>query len=347
MLHNNMSSSHVPPQKSTALKQKSKTAKKKRKHPSISRQEQFHQERQEKYEKLRHGASKALHKEAKVVKSFECQKVVRKLKQQPSPVQEHRLAFLKSFSLDKLVHLTLQRLGMFNLDPSLQTPTETSASSSEEEMELMEKLLQQKRLVNAIEVWNDKVTDYRRWMSRRQEQIESDGPSSQDDRKNNTKKKKSKKEKKSSSLAGGDGGIFVCLGGASFVEEDDTDVLDQSHEVDEYAAVVKKKNRPGQRARKAKAMAIQARKAGRTWDSSLNWREPKPNQDADGRDSRNTKLVEAKNDKSNHGSGEASTEITQGTAWKEEGKDHPSWAAARQAKKAGIVAFAGKKITFD
>ena len=37
-----------------------------------------------------------------------------------------------------------------------------------------------------------------------------------------------------------------------------------------------------------------------------------------------------------------------GKTWKEEGKAHPSW-AAREAQKAksGIVAFAGKKITFD
>jgi BUD22 len=37
---------------------------------------------------------------------------------------------------------------------------------------------------------------------------------------------------------------------------------------------------------------------------------------------------------------------TMGKTWKEEGKEHPSW-AARQSQKAGIVPFTGKKITFD
>ena len=40
----------------------------------------------------------------------------------------------------------------------------------------------------------------------------------------------------------------------------------------------KKKNRPRQKARKAKAMV--AKKKGRTWDSSSNWREKK-NRDED------------------------------------------------------------------
>ena len=47
-------------------------------------------------------------------------------------------------------------------------------------------------------------------------------------------------------------------------------------EDDEWAAVTsQRKNRKGQRARQAKAKAVEARKRGEKWDSSVNWRAPK------------------------------------------------------------------------
>uniref|UniRef100_A0A6V2HBK2 Bud22 domain-containing protein n=1 Tax=Ditylum brightwellii TaxID=49249 RepID=A0A6V2HBK2_9STRA len=111
-----------------------------------------------------------------------------------------------------------------------------------------------------------------------------------------------------------------------------------------------KKNRPGQRARKAKAMAIQAKKEGRTWDSSVNWREKKKTKPEDENENGGNKQ------QTTTASGlKADTKIEakdiagMGKSWKEEGKAHPSW-AARQTQKAksgvGIVEFTGKKITF-
>ena len=106
----------------------------------------------------------------------------------------------------------------------------------------------------------------------------------------------------------------------------------------------KKKNRQGQRARRIKAMAIEARKAGRVWDPSINWREKKPKAKENEKDEKNESasgLDKSKEIK-------AAEVANMGKSWKEEGKAHPSW-AAREAQKAksGIAAFAGKKITFD
>jgi hypothetical protein len=50
---------------------------------------------------------------------------------------------------------------------------------------------------------------------------------------------------------------------------------DDSHFIMDQEYPPLKKNRPGQRARKAKAMAMESKMAGRAWDSSINWREKK------------------------------------------------------------------------
>jgi hypothetical protein len=100
--------------------------------------------------------------------------------------------------------------------------------------------------------------------------------------------------------------------------------------------LVQKKNRQGQRARKAKAMAIEAKKAGRVWDSSLNWREKKENPNP-------------KRHKSHHSEAEAPPKPSMA---EEAISAHPSWAAkhSQQAKEKsglGIVQFTGTKIKFD
>jgi hypothetical protein len=141
--------------------------------------------------------------------------------------------------------------------------------------------------------------------------------------------------------------------------EDGYEEGDSSYFVDPYPPPLKK-NRPGQRARKAKAMAIEAKKAGRVWDSSVNWREKKkkqkqkkPNEKGD----KETDVVNNKQEMMISASGldkskdiKVSEVVNMGKDWKEQGKAHPSW-AAREAQKAksglGMVAFAGKKITFD
>jgi len=74
----------------------------------VSPEEQFETERLERYNKLVHMATKALHKEAKVVKSFECQKIVRRLKQSQSTQDEEKLTHVKAFSLHCRHHSLVQ-----------------------------------------------------------------------------------------------------------------------------------------------------------------------------------------------------------------------------------------------
>ena len=297
----------------------------------MSPEQQLEEERRERYEKLMYMATKGLHKEAKIVKSFECQKIVRKLKQQPSStLDEQRLAHIKAFSLDAVTRVCLMRLGMFNLNP-LQESVVDEAVLSKEDEELVERMLRHKRMVTAMETWNDKVTEYRRWLLRRQERV-SDLPDFI---------KESSNSKQASTKRGADGGgQFVCLGGTSMEEDGELGYYGPggADQDDEYASIVKKKNRPGQRSRKAKTLAIQAKKEGRKWDSSLNWREKKSAPKEEEAKEASTKPVAP---------AKAADIATMGKTWKEEGKEHPSWAARKQSKNAGIVAFTGKKITFD
>ena len=100
-----------------------------------------------------------------------------------------------------------------------------------------------------------------------------------------------------------------------------------------------KTNRPGQRARKAKKLALQNKEQGTTWDTSINFREKKKRKkdsDKPNERKRSVKKVQA-------------SDVAEGKDWKtKEDSEHPSWlAASRPEKSATIVPFAGKKITFD
>lgn len=314
----------------TSSKSKGPSAKKRKRRTSP--EEQLEEERLERYNKLVHMATKALHKEAKTVKSFECQKIVRRLKQSHSTQDEEKLAHVKAFPLERVEQVCLQRLGIFNLNPKPPQEEEQSeiVEPSQDDEKLVERMLRHKRMISAMDTWNDKVTEFRRWHLKRQERI-SNVPDFSTDKKNMPKKKQKKDDTASD--------MFVCLGGASMDEEAMAHYGPAGQE-DEYAAIVKTKNRPGQRARKAKAMAIQAKKEGRDY-VSVNWREKKPRPKDDGDKFQNKKTGGSKPQPA-----QAAEIAAMGKSWKEEGKEHPSWAAS-QSQKAGIVAFQGKKITFD
>lgn len=293
-----------------------------------SREEQLEQESVERYDKLVHQARKALHKQAKTVKQFESQKMARRLKQTHSSQNEEKLARIKAFSLQNVEETCLQRLGIYNLNPQ-PDQSRTKITLSNEEEALLEKFVSHKKMVQAMDVWNDKVTEYRQWLLRRRERI-----SAPPDFTNNKKQNKKNKSKNDAS------DLFVCLGAT----EEDTDASlyygpsSLPNDDDEYASIVKKRNRPGQRARKAKAMAIQAKKEGRSY-KSVNWREKKP-------DKKNT-TTEKPRVTTKQTTIQAAEIASMGKSWKEEGKEHPSWAASQSQKKSAIVAFQGKKITFD
>lgn len=303
------------PVKKTNRKQNGKN----RKH-RIDAKEQLVQERKERYNKLLYQSKKSLNQQVKVAKSFECAKLVRKLKSNGGEDVQDRLLQWKQIPNQRVVEVAIQRLGILNLDPDFTAVIETAQLNDPHQENLIEKLLSHKRVVTTIEEWNNKVTRYRRWYLQRQEIVHGNkfGDVS--------RPKKQKKEKSDARE------LFVNLG------DNRDDKYDQYGPGAKFV-IEEKKNRPGQRARRAKAMAVEARKAGRTWNKSINWREPKEK----------TVDEEQNTEKSREGKPKdvgAAKIASMGKTWRETGNDHPSW-AAKSSQNQGIVAFQGKKITFD
>lgn len=425
---------------------------KKRKRVKQSPEEMYQVEGTDRYNKLHHACSKHLHKEAKIVKSFECQKIVRAIKalNDSSGVEaaakddgdgdkekkeiknaskaskrgqtlRQKLERTKKMELDALVQIGLKRLGVLNLDPrlneddALDDDGAAAESSSPEKPQtlksqqtnhsdtkpspqnedkfyqtLFESMLRHKRLSAALDQLNEKVSDHRRWKTHRESILR--GEISPDDRGNKKGKKKKRGQDKSSDgndtmvVAGGynskkrglnlgghegESGLFIgSLSGMMPVEgygDHGDDEYGDENEYDgeevEYQQE-KKKNRPGQRARRAKAIAIEARNAGKTWDSSINWREKKMDRNENARDGgQRSAKPDGRGRRGGHNStgdigkpsasgggaksGKAQHIATTGKTWKEEGNAHPSWAAAAAQKSQGIAKFKGKKITFD
>lgn len=460
---------HTPHQTKTQKPLRSKSKKRKRtdKEKRVIAEEQYSLERSKRYAGLLRMATKSILREGKVVKSFECQKVVRKLKglreeggegnppardtidsgdESAVATKQHtaaekrtakiekletKLKRIKAFDLHGLVNVGLTRLGIHGLAPISRSSEDGSDNnfaggsgtadinyvgdariegesstgdgeadfqgkvaqddhSTEESftVELIESLLRHKRLSSAMDTLNDKVTEYRRWVMRREEYLSRDGTEFAKPESIGSHRSKKMKRKKGESRDGTAGwharwgssgkwsrgqgvgsardghldmaghgdasGLFIgSLSGAAAFDGDGREGAGASHygpaegSDDEYSSLVKpKKNRPGQRARKAKAMAIEARKAGRVWDSSINWREKKKVKDPSEEPNINLSASGLLSDVT-VGSAQIAT---MGKKWKEEGQAHPSW-AAKQSQKAksglGIVEFAGKKITFD
>lgn len=407
----------------------SKAGKKKKKRVRQSIEDQLRIEVQDRYNKLVHACSKHLHKDAKIVKSFECQKIVRSIKSAKEAVGENvgldndgkdqsevtkiqprtstrleslelKLEQTKKLHLEALVHVGLKRLGVFSLDPRvheefalnfannhLDTSTESGQkeSSSPPKNEdakaftqyeepfyhsLIESMLQHKRLSASLDQLNEKVTEYREWKVGREEMLRGE-TNPIDDAKGGKKKKKNKtignsafinstvvfaggfnSRKRGRDFGGHEGASGLFIGSLAGIPAEeyasDGDPGIGGSDEDDFSVNLrqeeKKKNRPGQRARRAKATAIEARKSGKTWNSSSNWREKKPGRDKmkGGTDGR-----ELSNDGGSVKPMTAQHIATMGKTWKEEGNAHPSWAAKAAEKSQGIVKFEGTKITFD
>ena len=127
---------------STSIK-KTNTKHRKRKREKETPEERYHKECIERYNKLKHASSKLLHKEGKIVKSFECQKIVRAMKTANETLNEmetsnkteakdidkakkkvatleQKLKRTKQLELDMLVSVGMKRLGVLSLDPRLK-----------------------------------------------------------------------------------------------------------------------------------------------------------------------------------------------------------------------------------
>jgi hypothetical protein len=238
-------------------------------------------------------------------------------------------------------------------------------------------ILTHKRFLLTMEQWNVKVTEYRQWCL----QLEASSSSSsylskrpslnQQQRPNSNKKRiigglhDTAKQPSAMfcTLNGGGGG-----GGGNNHDDVDEDNSIDSLDNDKAATLSNKskRNRMGQRARKAKAMAIQAKQQGWRNDyQSLNWRAPKKSNsntdeetgaDDNNNSNKNKRTSDYHRSKGTKGILLSSTSSSSSAfAAQTESKfaatstttEHPSWVAAKQARRTGIVTFQGQKITFD
>ena len=401
----------------------------------LSPEEQYNVERADRHRTLVKFCEKQVRKEGKAVKTFEAQKIVKRLKllggeggagngtdsgdansveandkmkraqekrRRQAERLEKKLRLTKAYNVDRLVALCSKRIGLGNLAPPPSDDVEeqqggdnakegkepppadeekgsTEETSEEDEAllsQLTEDILKHKRLVDVVEKLNDRITDHRRWVLRREDYLFGGAFPGQDDGVPAGGGKKRKGSKKGSGTAendaradhAGPAALFIgSLSGAGMDDGDGDggegsgDYYGPGGHEDEYGLPIKK-NRPGQRQRKAKMMAIEAKKAGKTWYSSSNWREKKKSNDDGGSYTRNHKSNAGDDGRQRTGNKQkvsasglktgdkvaASDVATMGKDWKEAGKAHPSWAAQQAQKaKSGIQQFAGTKITFD
>lgn len=231
---------------------------------------------------------------------------------------------------------------------------------------MKDRILQHKRLQSALEKWNDEITEFRRWCLRQDDRKVDflSGNGSKKDATPAQSKKAAKSKKASVSFASSakssyddlSNSLFVKLGGDDEPdrnEKSETTRSSGNHNRGSYndplggsdnhygpAGELPKKNRSGQRARRAKAMAIEAKNEGRSIEKSINWRQPKqqPQEQEQHFDRKQGRDMHY-NQSQNGANGEKQKD--------DEQQLHPSWQAARKSQQQGIVQFQGKKITFD
>ena len=312
------------------LNNQSKTKKKKknRRRSEEEEREELLNLKKERYEKLLHQAKKHLLKHAKQCRTFLLQKKIRKLKQQPSTSndKDDNLQLLKDMPLDFVVQKALRQLGLLhaNPDPNATFNIPSQSSENQELQSLETTILTHKRFQQALEEWHVKVTEYRRWtlhLDERQQQKEGGKNTKGMVVVRNKKGKKSKQQQQQQPTS-----LFCSL------NDDDDDIPTGEAMMSPYGpgayledeVMVVKKNRKGQRARRAKAMAIQAKKEGKQYQS-LNWRSS--NEDK-------TKKRKRRDE-----------EESEQKLEEQSSPNHPSWSAKRE-QPSGIVAFKGTKITF-
>jgi hypothetical protein len=365
----NSSSKDTDPRNSLKGQQNVKTKKQnpsKKKRRKQSRSEVELEWKRERYQKLRHQATKDFTKTSKQVKQFLCQKIIRKLKDDSKSsrqTMEQELATMKAFDVNAVVERAFKQLGMPHLDPDWSPELSSTnvvgqqANNEKEQKRIVDKYIQHKKMTSALEEWNEKVTEYRRWCLRLDEKndpfYEAPSKGKKKRRKGNQAKTESLEYDEAANFSL-DTSTFCSLGGGGGAGDDDENTGEEGTAAmsaygpgafmdDDGAMFVTKKNRKGQRARRAKAQALEAKKAGRKYVSS-NWREPKKTAPNDGTDEcLNQQSHLSQGQRRGHSVSASKTHMN--AEQKDAAQAHPSW-AAKQNQSAGIVAFQGKKITF-
>ena len=316
-----------------------------------------------------------------------------KLKKRVKSLEE-KLKYIKSIDLEDIVQVCVNRLGLNSLNPSKVendkdnndsesvdgnkyiNQDETSSSekydstvkqNDKEYRTLIESIIQQKKVVSAMESINEFMLDYNRWLARKEEWLFGGNISSKSqkrkDRSNNNNSMDSKPNLKNNNRSMIDtngheinSGLFITSLAGNDIEYDDEIADDgqqddrEGQDYDLYTDFVpNKKNRMGQRARKARAMALEAKKQGKYEAGIKNWWEMKPKNPRRNLDNKNDLTASGLDISKNVKAAEV---VQMGSKWKEAGNAHPSW-AARQVQKEksgtgiGNIEFKGKKITFD
>jgi hypothetical protein len=219
---------------------KKKSQKKKNSNKKRSREAIVMDQQQSYCDRLLHQCRKDLHKHAKVCKNFESQKLIRKGK-----TSEQLLSTWRNLPLEPVLQECFRRLGALDLLEKEQQKEDdnTPASNEAVDEEDIERILQNKRMREALEQWSVKVTEYRKWCARHVEEN------------NQSSRKKQKKAPEVADAGPIDNSLFVTLN-EDEVDDDDDDEDDEDNKEPEEKTK-KKKNRVGQKARKAKFVEAQ------------------------------------------------------------------------------------------
>ena len=262
--------------------------------------------------------------------------------------------------------------------PSLLTSSASSSSALSMEISstMLQRILQHKAIVTALEHWHNEVTQYRIWSMQQQERLYSDSKFAHSNAINTTKggrptKKTKKRANETDPLSSANNSsMFVSLGHNS--DDDDTNQHNNGADDDDPYSYYgpgtgsgepKKKNRQGQRGRRAKMAAIEAKKFGRSIpkEESMNWRRGGGGGGNTNNNNKSTNSNDASYNNKNYTRKDANTSQKNDTTTKATSTKnttdttaastsavtlHPSWQAKKESK-ATIVAFQGTKITFD
>lgn len=334
-------------------------------------------------ERMLQTSMKSLLRAGKQIKRFQRQKMTCKLKQlqqeessssnnnalEKEKELNEKLEEIKDFDLDlfvKYVCATQLKLGpkykFYTLNDTTTTSTKVNKKNpflipiSSSDKNLIEtqmiphKLVQD--IIQDVNDWKKGPSYYRRKKQRLQKEKEESITAN--NKKNSVALGDDIQNGKSNEYLGTSGLFIGSLSGKTFEEEEYDDEYyggedGEIENVEEYITN-KKKNRKGSRARRIKKMAEEARKEGKKWDPSINFRKNK---------SSTKSSYKKQGGKQEHHEHEheqvvvatASDVAQAGSNWKSQKGEmnHPSWLAAQRNKKkeSTIVPFTGKKITFD
>ncbi|KAH9129199.1 hypothetical protein AeMF1_000745 [Aphanomyces euteiches] len=287
-------------------------------------------------EKLNHTASVQFTREIKKIKTFETQKALKTLAKDPqNPTLKAKVDLLKALDPGHLARRAMLSLG---LDPP-EKKAKKETISSDEVKALEASLLKHKRLAPLLDTWKVKATERANKLFQEE----------------NAVLKQSLEGKpiapSTRRAASAPESMFVGSLSGEQAEDDIADFLGEN----------KKKNRPGQRARKQRALIEEQRKSGKlpapTRDSNSKYgpssrdkerpaaaqRPPRPGSLSNKMGKQKPMAVPAPCPaKATPAPPQRATITAQDKA------HHPSWAAKQaQKEKEKIPAFAGKKVVFD